>query len=66
LQSFIEIVVDVQFNNGGIPRINRYISWSSLLLGKINANFEAQPLKVLVAKDLSFQAGFQLKDENNN
>jgi hypothetical protein len=35
-------------------------------LGKINANFEAQPLKVLVAKDLSFQAGFQLKDENNN
>jgi hypothetical protein len=35
-------------------------------LGKVNANFVAQPLKVPVAKDLSFQAGFQLKDENNN
>jgi hypothetical protein len=26
LQSFTEIVVDVQFNDGGIPRINNYIS----------------------------------------
>jgi hypothetical protein len=37
-----------------------------LVFGKINANSEAQPLKVLVAKDLSFKAGSQLKDENNN
>jgi hypothetical protein len=37
-----------------------------LVLGKIDANFEAQPLKVLVAKNLSFQVGFQLKDENSN
>jgi len=66
LQSFTEIVVDVQFNDGGILRINSYISWPSLLLGKVNANFEAQPLKVLVVKDLRFQASFQLKDENNN
>jgi hypothetical protein len=35
-------------------------------LGKINANFEAQPLKVLVVRDLSFQASSQLKDQNNN
>ncbi len=37
-----------------------------MVFGKINANSEAQPLKMLVAKYLSFQAGFQLKDENNN
>ncbi len=37
-----------------------------MVFGKINANSKAQPLKVLVAKDLSFQASFQLKDENNN
>jgi hypothetical protein len=29
-------------------------------------NSEAQPLKVLVAGDLNFQAGSELKDENSN
>jgi hypothetical protein len=35
-------------------------------LDKIDANLKAHPLKVLVAKDLSFQASSQLKDENSN
>jgi hypothetical protein len=35
-------------------------------LGKIDANYEAQPLKVLVARNVNFQVGFQLKDENGN
>jgi len=66
LQSFIDIAAGVESDDGGITRSNIYISGSSLVLGKINANSEAQPLKVLVVKDLSFQASFQLKDENNN
>jgi hypothetical protein len=66
LQSFAKIVAGVEFDDGGIPRINSYIFGSSLVFGKINANFEAQPLKMLVAKDLSFKVGSQLKDENNN
>ncbi len=66
MQSFVEIGVGVEFDDGGIPRINSYSSGSSLVLGKIDANYEAQPLKVLVAKNLSFQVGFQLKDENSN
>jgi endonuclease/exonuclease/phosphatase family metal-dependent hydrolase len=37
-----------------------------LVLGNIDANFEAQPLKVLVVGDLNFQAGSELKDENSN
>jgi len=66
LQSFTNIAIGVESNDGGIPRINSYIYGSSLVLGKINANFEAQPLKVLVVKDLSFHASSQLKNENNN
>jgi hypothetical protein len=57
LQSFVEIGVGVEFNDGGIPRINNFISSFSLVLGKIDANFEAQPLKVMVARNLNFQVG---------
>jgi hypothetical protein len=35
-------------------------------LGKIDSNYEAQPLKMLVARNLNFQACSQLKDENSN
>jgi hypothetical protein len=66
LQSFTKIVAGVESNDGGIPIIISYIYGSSLVLGKIDANLEAHPLKVLVARDLSFQVGFQLKDENSN
>ncbi len=54
LQSFAEITVGVEFNDGGIPRINSSISSFSLVLGKTNANSKAQPLKVLVVRYLSF------------
>ncbi len=37
-----------------------------MVLGTTDANSEAQPLKVLVAGDLNFQAGSELKDENSN
>jgi hypothetical protein len=50
LQSFVEIDVSVEFDDGGISKINSSISDSSFVLGKINANSEAQPLKVLVAR----------------
>ncbi len=66
LQSFVEIAAGVEFDDGSIPRINSSISNSSLVLGKIDTNSEAHPLKVLVARDLSFQVGSQLKDENSN
>jgi len=66
LQSFAEITIGVESNDGGIPKINSFISSSNLVLGKIDANLEAQPLKVLVARDLSFQTCSQLKDENSN
>ncbi len=66
LQSFVEIVTGVEFDDGAIPRINSFIFGSNLILGKIDANLEAQPLKVLVARDLSFQACSQLNNENNN
>ncbi|CAM6022364.1 unnamed protein product [Sphagnum balticum] len=39
---------------------------TSLVLGNIDANSEAQPLKVLVAGDLNFQTGSELKDKNSN
>jgi hypothetical protein len=64
LQSFVEIGASVESNDGGIPKINS--SSSSSNLGKIDANSKAQPLKVLVARNLSFQVGSQLKDENGN
>jgi hypothetical protein len=66
LQSFAKIVVGVEFDDGGIPGINSYIYGSSLVLGKIDANSKAHPLKVMVARDLSFQIAFQLKGENSN
>jgi hypothetical protein len=66
LQSFVETSAGVEFDDGGIPRINKSSSSFSLVLGKIDANSEAQPLKVPVARNLSFQVGFQLKDENSN
>ncbi len=66
LQSFAEIAAGVESDDGGIPGINTFIFGSSLALGNIDANFEAQPLKVLVAGDLNFQAGSELKDENSN
>jgi hypothetical protein len=50
----------------GIPRINSFNYGSSLVLGKIDANLKAHPLKVPVVRDLSFHACFQLKDENSN
>jgi hypothetical protein len=50
LQSFVEIDVSVEFDDGGISKINNSIFDSSFILGKINANSEAQPLKVLVAR----------------
>jgi len=58
LQSFVEIGVNVEYDDEGIPRINSSNFGSSLALGKIDANFEAQPLKVVVARNLSFQVGF--------
>ncbi len=54
LQSFAKIDIGVESNDGCISRINSSISGSNLVLGKIDANSEAQPLKVLVARDLSF------------
>jgi len=63
---FIEIATSVESDDGDIPKINSSIFGSSLVLGKIDANSEAQPLKVLVARNLSFQASSQLKDENSN
>ncbi len=66
MQSFAKITVGVESDDGGVLKINSYIFGSSLVFGKINANSKAQPLKVMVVKDLNFQAGFQLKDENNN
>ncbi len=41
LQPFAKIVVSVEFDDGGIPRINSSISCSSLVLGNIDANSEA-------------------------
>jgi hypothetical protein len=55
LQSFAKIDASFEFDDGGIPRFNSYFFDSSLVLGKIDANSKAHPLKVLVAKDLSFQ-----------
>ncbi len=55
LQPSAKIAAGVEYDDGGIPRINSYIYGSSLLLGKIDANSKAHPLKVLVATDLSFQ-----------
>jgi len=66
LRLFIEIATSVESDDGDILKINISISGSSLVLGKIDANSEAQPLKVLVARNLSFQASSQLKDENSN
>jgi hypothetical protein len=66
LQSFTKIATSVESNDGGIPIINSFISGSSLILDRIDANLKAQPLKVLVARDLSFQACYQLNDENSN
>jgi len=66
LQSFAKIVVSVQLDDGGIPKINSYIFNFSFILGKIDANSKAHPLKVLVVKYLNFQVAFQLKDENSN
>jgi hypothetical protein len=54
LQSFAKIVVGVESNDGGIPRIISYIYSFSLVLGKIDANSDTHPLKVLVARNLSF------------
>jgi translation initiation factor 4G len=66
LQSSAEIAAGVESDDGCIPGINSSISSSSLVLGKIDASSEAQSLKVLVARDVSFQAGSQLKDESSN
>ncbi len=66
MESFAKIVVGVEFDDGGILKINSYIYGYGLVLGKIDANLKAHPLKVLVAKDLSFQVAFELKDENSN
>jgi hypothetical protein len=66
LQSFVETRASVEFHDGGIPRINTSSSSSSLVLGKIDANSETQPLKLPMVQNLSFQVGFQLKDENSN
>jgi len=66
LRLFIEIATSVESDDGDILKINISISGSSLVLGKIDANSEAQPLKMLVARNLSFQASSQLKDENSN
>jgi len=66
LRLFIEIATSVESDDGDILKINISISGSSLVLGKIDANSEAQLLKVLVARNLSFQASSQLKDENSN
>ncbi len=66
LQSFAKIDVGVESNDGGIPRIISYSYGSNLVLGKIDANSKARPLKMLVARDLSSQVAFQLKDENSN
>ncbi len=66
LQSFAKIAAGVESDDGGIPGIDSFISGYSLVLGNIDANSEAQPLKVLVAGDLNFQAGSELKDENSN
>ncbi len=66
MQSFVEIGASVESDDGGIPKINSCSFGSSLVLGKIDANSKAQPLKVLVARNLSFQVGSQLKDENSN
>jgi len=66
LESFTKITIGVESNDGGIPRINSYIYGYGLVLGKIDANLKAYPLKVLVAKDLGFQVAFELKDENSN
>jgi hypothetical protein len=54
LQSFVDIGGGVEFDDGDILKINNSSSGSSLVLGKIDANYEAQHLKVLVAKILSF------------
>jgi hypothetical protein len=54
LQSFTKIAVGVEYDDGGIRRINNYISGSCLVLGKNDVISEAQPLKVLVARNLSF------------
>jgi hypothetical protein len=53
LQSFAKIDVGVESNDGGIPRIISYSYGSNLVLGKIDANSKAHPLKMLVARDLS-------------
>ncbi len=66
LQSSAEIAAGVESDDGCIPGINSSISSSSLVLGKIDASSEPQSLKVLVARDVSFQAGSQLKDESSN
>jgi hypothetical protein len=66
LQSFAKIDVGVESDDGGIPRIISYIYGSNLVLGKIDANSKAHPLKMLVPRDLSSSVASQLKDENSN
>jgi hypothetical protein len=53
LQSFAKIDVGVESDDGGILRIISYIYGFNLVLGKIDANSKAHPLKMLVARDLS-------------